>query len=134
MQFLAVKELPPKVNQGPWRLPIRRADISALPAAFWWMIIIASLLSLARFSQAFLVLVASNVGIDPAFAPLVLVVMHIAFSAAAYPFGVLANHIDRRLQLRLGAVIQLVRILFLVLQAAFGQRCWVPACGGCSSG
>jgi len=103
--FLAVKELPPKVNRGPWRLPIRRADISALPAAFWWVITIASLLSLARFSQAFLVLVASNVGIDPAFAPLVLVVMHIAFSAVAYPFGVLANHIDRRLQLGMGAVI-----------------------------
>ncbi len=102
---VAVKELPPKMDRGPWRLPIRRADISALPAAFWWMIIIASLLSLARFSQAFLVLVASNIGIDPAFAPLVLVVMHIVFSAAAYPFGLLANHIDSRLQLGLGAVI-----------------------------
>jgi predicted MFS family arabinose efflux permease len=69
------------------------------------VIIIASLLSLARFSQAFLVLVASKVGIDPAFAPLVLVVMHIAFSAAAFPFGVIAKHIDRRLQLGLGAII-----------------------------
>jgi MFS family permease len=103
--IVAVKELPAEFHRGPWRLPIRRADITGLPAAFWWVILIASLLSLARFSQAFLVLVAIGAGIDSAFAPLILVVMHILFSAAAYPFGLLANHIDRRLQLGLGAVI-----------------------------
>ena len=48
---VAVKELPPKMDRGPWRLPIRRADISTLPAAFWWVIMIASLLSLARFTK-----------------------------------------------------------------------------------
>jgi sugar phosphate permease len=76
----------------------------ALPAVFWWVIAIASLLSLARFSQAFLVLKAYDIGVDAAFVPIVLVVMHLVFSAAAYPFGVLADHLDRQLQLGIGII------------------------------
>ena len=72
----------------PAAVPIRRSDIMALPAAFWWVISIASLLSLARFSQAFLVLKASDVGVDAAFVPMVLVPDAIRFSLAAYPFGI----------------------------------------------
>jgi MFS family permease len=76
-----------------------------LPAVFWWVVAIASLLSLARFSQAFLVLKAHDIGVDAAFVPMVLVVMYLVFSVAAYPFGVLADHLDRRLQLGIGTVI-----------------------------
>jgi len=74
-------------------LPISRKDVIALPAAFWWVIVIASLLSLARFSLAFLVLKAQDIGVDAAYVPLVLVVMHLVFSLAAYPFGILADHV-----------------------------------------
>jgi MFS family permease len=103
--LVAVKELPFNHDQSLQRLPIRRSDVAALPAAFWWVIAIASLLSLARFSQAFLVLKAHDVGVDAAFVPIVLVVMHLVFSVTAYPFGVLADRLDRRLQLGLGTVI-----------------------------
>jgi MFS family permease len=67
--------------------------------------VIASLLSLARFSQAFLVLKAHDIGVDAAYVPMVLVVMYLVFSIAAYPFGILADHFDRRLQLAIGTVI-----------------------------
>ena len=103
--LVAVKELPFNHDESQPRLPIRRSDIAALPAAFWWVIAIASLLSLARFSQAFLVLKAHDIGVDAAFVPMVLVVMHLVFSVAAYPFGILADHLDRRLQLGIGTVI-----------------------------
>ena len=103
--LFAVKELPFNHDEGQRRLPIRRGDITALPAAFWWVIVIASLLSLARFSHAFLVLKAHDIGVAVAFLPMVLVVMHLVYSAAAYPFGVLADRVDRRLQLGIGAVI-----------------------------
>ncbi|MBO0754710.1 MAG: hypothetical protein J2P54_02535 [Bradyrhizobiaceae bacterium] len=46
---------------------------------------IASLLSLARFSPAFLVLKARDIGVDAAFVPMMLVVMHLVYSLAAYP-------------------------------------------------
>lgn len=88
----------------PFRLP-RRAEFARLAGPFWWAIAIASLLSLARFSHAFLVLKAHHVGIDAAFVPIMLVLMHLLYAVAAYPFGVLADNMDRRLQLGIGAAI-----------------------------
>ena len=77
----------------PFRMP-RRAEFARLAGPFWWAIAVASLLSLARFSHAFLVLKAHHVGIDAAFVPIMLVLMHLVYAAAAYPFGVLADHMD----------------------------------------
>ena len=103
--LVAIKELPFNHDEIHPPLSFRRSDITALPAAFWWLIAIASLLSLARFSQAFLVLKAHDIGIGVAYVPIVLVVMHLVFSVAAYPFGILADHVDRRLQLGIGTVV-----------------------------
>ena len=103
--LVAVKELPFNYGESQRWLPVHWNDIAALPAAFWWVIAIASLLSLARFSQAFLVLKAYDIGVDAAFVPMVLVVMYLVFSVAAYPFGILADHLDRRLQLGIGAAV-----------------------------
>ena len=91
-------------NDG-WRLPIRRANLAQLTASFWWAIGIAGIFSLARFSPAFLVLKTYDIGVDAAFVPIILVVMYLVYSAAAYPFGILADRIDRHLQLALGAAI-----------------------------
>ena len=85
-----------------FRMP-RKADFSGLTGPFWWAVAIASLLSLARFSHAFLVLKAHHVGIDAAFVPVMLVFMHLVYAVAAYPFGILADYMDRRLQLGIGA-------------------------------
>jgi MFS family permease len=123
--LLTVKELPLNHDESPRRLPIRRGDIAALPAAFWWVIAIAGLLSLARFSQAFLVLKAFEVGVDAAFVPMVLVVMHLVFSVAAYPFGILADHLDRRLQLGIGTVILVSADVVL----ASASTIWMTALG-----
>jgi MFS family permease len=102
---LAVKELPVPHDSSVRRAPVRLADLAALPPPFWWAIVIAGLLSLARFSQAFLVLKAHDIGVDAAFVPIMLVVMHLVYSVAAYPFGILSDHVDRRLQLGAGIVI-----------------------------
>lgn len=107
------------------RVFVRRSDVAALPAQFWWVIMIASLLSLARFSQAFLVLKAHDVGVDAAFVPMILVIMHLVFSGVAYPFGILADHFDRRLQLGIGIV---VLIGAHVLLASAGTI-WLTALG-----
>ncbi len=83
----------------------RRGELAAFTGSFWWAIAIASLLSLARFSYAFLILKAHGIGIDAAVVPIMLVLMHLVYAAAAYPFGILADHIDRRLQLGIGAIV-----------------------------
>lgn len=101
----AVKEIPANHAEVERRSSFNRADIAALPSAFWWLIVIAGLLSLARFSQAFLVLKAHDIGVGVAYVPIVLVVMHLIFSVASYPFGILADRLDRRLQLGIGTSI-----------------------------
>jgi MFS family permease len=102
--IFAIKEETPK-KFTPRPLWPRRGEFAAFAGSFWWAIAIASLLSLARFSYAFLILKAHSIGIDAAYVPIMLVLMHIVYAVAAYPFGVLADHIDRRLQLGIGAAI-----------------------------
>jgi MFS family permease len=108
----------------PFRMP-RRAEFARLAGPFWWAIAVASLLSLARFSHAFLVLKAHHVGIDAAFVPIMLVLMHLVYAAAAYPFGVLADHMDRRLQLGIGAAILIGADIVL----AVAQVGWISVVG-----
>jgi MFS family permease len=122
---VAVKELPRLNDEVLHRWAIRPGDIAALPAAFWWVIAIAGLLSVARFSQAFLVLKAFDIGVDAAFVPMILVVMHLIYSTAAYPFGILADHLDRRLQLGIGTVVLVAADVVL----ASASTVWLTALG-----
>ena len=122
---VAIKEAPSGHLALRRRFPIRRSDMAALPLAYWWVIAIAGLLSLARFSQAFLVLKVHAVGVDAAFVPVVLVVMHLVYSLSAYPFGILADRLDRRLQLGLGVAILIGADVVLAGAATF----WLTALG-----
>jgi len=87
------------------RLSLRRSDLAKLTSPFWQAISIATVLALARFSPAFLVLKAYDVGVTLTLVPATLIVMHMVYAAAAYPFGALADHFDRRSQLAIGALI-----------------------------
>ena len=127
--MVALKESPKRPSSGAPRLRMRRSEIARFAPAFWWAIAIASLLSLARFSQAFLVLKAHHIGIDAAFVPIMLVLMHVVYAIAAYPFGVLADRIDRRWQLGAGAVALIGADLVLAgadeaWMTALGAACW----------
>lgn len=82
-------------------------------------------LALARCSQAFLLLKAGSVGVDPAFAPIVLVLMNLVYSLSAYPCGVLADQINRRLQLGVGVAVLIGADLALI----FAQTIWLTAIG-----
>jgi len=69
------------------RPPIRLADLRRLKSAFWSIVAIGVVFTLARFSEAFLVLKANDEGLPLALAPLVLVVMNVIYSLGAYPAG-----------------------------------------------
>ena len=78
------------------RTPIHLAELRRIGAAYWGLVLIAAVLSLARFSEAFLLLRAENVGLPIALVPLVLVAMNVAYAGSAYPAGVLSDRIGRR--------------------------------------
>lgn len=110
---------------GAPQLKFLRSEVARFPRAFWWAITIAGLLSLARCSQAFLVLKAHDIGIDAAFVPITLIVMHLAYASAAYPFGILADRMDRRTQLGIGAGVLICADVIL----AGAYTIWMVAVG-----
>ncbi len=70
--------------------------LGSLPRHYWAIVGLGAVLTLARFSEAFLILRAQDVGIALAFVPLVLVVMNVVYTAVAYPAGVAADRGHRR--------------------------------------
>jgi MFS family permease len=86
----------------------RWADAWSLTTATWVAIGITSLLTLARFSEAFLILRAAESGLTPTTVPLVLVGLHLAFGLASYPAGAWSDRIGRRPVLVTGAIVLLV--------------------------
>src|SRR5688572_25356037 len=73
------------------RAPVRWVELGQLGAGFWAVVAVAVAFSLARFSEAFLILKANEEGLALALAPLVLVVMNVIYSAGAYPAGALSD-------------------------------------------
>ena len=92
--------------------PISRANLSRLAGAYWWVVALGAVISLARFSEAFLVLRASG-GVALALVPLVMVAMNVAYAGAAYPFGALSDRVSHRTLLGVGLVVLLVADLVL---------------------
>jgi MFS family permease len=82
--------------------PIRRENLRQLAAPYWWVVGIGALFTLARFSEAFLVLRAQQGGLAIAWAPLVLIAMNVVYSVGAYPFGRLADTVSHRKLLAIG--------------------------------
>jgi MFS family permease len=83
---------PEQVADGkPAGKPIALADIKRLPTRYWWIVAIAAVMTLARFSEAFLVLRAQSVGMAIAWVPLVMVLMSVVYALVSYPAGVLAD-------------------------------------------
>jgi len=82
--------------------PIHGSSLRQLSAAYWRVVVIGTVFSLARFSEAFLVLRAMQGGIQPALVPLVMVAMNVVYSLSAYPFGKLADSVDHMRLLVIG--------------------------------
>ena len=71
-------------------------------AAYWQIVGIASLLTLARFSEAFLILKGQATGLPIALVPVILIGMNIVYGLAAFPAGRLSDRIDRMTVLKAG--------------------------------
>lgn len=107
--------------EGPRSNPIARANLARMPRAYWSVVAIAAVFTLARFSQAFLVLRAQQVGIAVALVPLVMVAMNVVYAGSAYPFGWLADRVDHAKLLKGGLVVLVASDLVLAHAAGWGS-------------
>lgn len=82
--------------------PIRRDNLQRLGPAYRWVVLVGAVFTLARFSEAFLVLRAQDSGIPVALVPLVMVAMNVVYAASAYPFGRLSDRMSHKTLLAMG--------------------------------
>lgn len=93
--------------------PIQRKNLQRLSSAYWWVVAIGAIFTLARFSEAFLVLRAEQSGMTLALIPLVMMLMSIVYAAAAYPFGRLSDNMSHIKLLVLGLFVLIAADLVL---------------------
>ncbi|NBT79298.1 MAG: MFS transporter [Betaproteobacteria bacterium] len=93
--------------------PIQRVNLRRLSSQYWWVVMIGAVFTLARFSEAFLVLRAQQSGVAIALVPLVMVAMNLVYAASAYPFGKLSDRMSHTRLLAAGLVILIAADLVL---------------------
>ena len=104
---------PQRQQNGKRTNPIRRENLQRLTAPYWWVVGIGAAFTLARFSEAFLVLRAQQGGIPVALVPLVMVAMNLIYAMSAYPFGKLSDRISHTKLLAFGLVVLIAADLIL---------------------
>jgi len=104
--------------------PISRANLRRLSAPYWRVVAIGAVFTLARFSEAFLVLRALQGGLPVAWTPLVLIGMNIVYALGAYPFGKLSDTVSHRALLAWGLVALIAADALLAVSSHWG---WVAA-------
>lgn len=98
-------------------------------ARYWWVVAIATVFTLARFSEAFLILRVQSIGLPPGFRPIVLVITSLVYSQSGYPTGSLSDRMDRVAILILGLLLLVLADLALtsaasLSTAALGVALW----------
>jgi MFS family permease len=102
LTVFAVREPERPAGLRPISVPLTWGELGRLGAAYWWVVAIATAFTLARFSEAFLILRAQSVGLPLTLVPVVLVVMNIAYAISAYPAGALSDATSRTMMLIIG--------------------------------
>ncbi|CAN7565901.1 MFS transporter [Mesorhizobium sp. LjRoot246] len=117
--LVAVKEPERPKELRRVRMPLHRDELRRLGATYWWVVAVAAVFTLARFSEAFLILRAQSIGLPLALIPVVLVIMSLAYSLSAYPIGVLSDRVNRLTLLAIGLVLLLLADLVLAFATDF---------------
>jgi MFS family permease len=109
--------------------PRLAALLGTLGAPFWWLVLVAALFTLARFSEAFLILKVADVGLSVGYVPAVLVVMNVAYALSAYPAGWLSDRVNRWGVFAVGAALLIGADLVLafgasIVAAGIGIALW----------
>lgn len=109
--------------------PLSRASLRLLPRPYWWVVVVGAVFTLARFSEAFLVLRVQQGGLPLALTPLVMIAMNLVYALGAYPFGAMADRMSHRTLLVWGLLLLLIADLLLARDGGWawawaGILCW----------
>jgi MFS family permease len=112
-------DVPRSAERRPF--PIQRTELRRLDMGYWWLLGMAAVLTLGRFSEAFLLLSAEHVGLAVALIPGVFVTMNVVYAASAYPFGRLSDLANRRILLVLGVIFLIAADIVLATAGTIWQ-------------
>jgi MFS family permease len=118
LQFGVQEPEPGQTRKG--TTPISLDNLIRLGPAYWWVVGIGSVFTLARFSEAFLVLRAQQGGMPIALVPLVMVAMNLVYASSAYPFGKVSDAMSHRKLLTLGLLVLIGADLVLATSDHWG--------------
>jgi len=118
--LFGVEETRPPSAGHVFRSPLHWSALREFPARYWLVVGIGAIFTLARFSEAFLVMRAQQSGLPLMWIPGVMVVMSVAYALSAYPAGVLSDRLGRRWLLSAGLALQIAADLILGLGASVG--------------
>jgi len=114
----AVREPGHRVRASASQNRLRLSDSRRLPMRFWLVVLLGAVFTLARFSEAFLILRAKDVGLAIGYVPLIMVVMNIFYSAFSYPAGRAADTVSARKLLLYGLALLITADIVLAVAAS----------------
>lgn len=118
--ILFVREPARSREPGAARPRLAFSTLKTLSPAYWWVVGAGAVFTLARFSEAFLLLRTQEQGLPDAYAPLVLVLMNVVFALTAYPVGRLADRVNPMGLLAVGLGMLIAADIVLALSPGLG--------------
>jgi MFS family permease len=118
--FFGVDEAQHEAEPRQLRSPIKITSFRQFTKSYWWVVGIGAAFTLARFSEAFLILRAQQSGFSATWVPLVMVVMAGFYMVSAYPVGKWSDSISRTPLLGAGLVLLILADVVLAYAESVG--------------
>ncbi|SEM70363.1 Predicted arabinose efflux permease, MFS family [Syntrophus gentianae] len=94
------------------------AALKQLSLRYWLIVLLSAAFTMARFSEAFLILRARDVGLAIGYVPLIMIVMNIVYAVSAYPAGIASDRVSSRTLLVIGLAMLIAADLILAAAAS----------------
>lgn len=127
--IVAVREPEPDGQAAGSATGLTWADTVSLPLRYWQVVLLGAVFTLARFSEAFLILRAQDVGLAVEYVPVIMIVMNVVYALFAYPAGAAADRLSARTLLAAGLAVLVFADVVLALafspwMALLGAAFW----------
>lgn len=100
--MVAIREPQPPEHAADPGNRMTLTDARRLSWRYWFVVMLGAVFTLARFSEAFLILRALDVGLAVGYAPAMMIVMNIVYSTCAYPAGAAGDRLSAKTLLLVG--------------------------------